>query len=54
MKAIFNFHIDCTNWTFGKEYEAKPSFVKGFVSIIDDEGTEQLVRYGTKSFLWKD
>lgn len=54
MKAVFNYHIDSTNWTFGKEYEVKPSFVSGFASIIDDDGAEHLVRYGSKAFLWKE
>ncbi len=54
MKAIFNGNIKGTNWTFGKEYYAKPSIVKGYASIIDDNGVEQLIRIGATTFLWKD
>lgn len=52
-KAIFNNPNDVLNFTFGKEYEATPSFIKGFVSIIDDNGAEQLFREGSDTFLWK-
>lgn len=52
-KVIFNNQHDVLNFTFGKEYEATPSFIKGFVSIIDDNGAEQLFREGSDAFLWK-
>ena len=53
MKAIFNVTDECQNWTFGKEYDVTPSFVRGFVSILDDNGAEQLIRYGSASFKWE-
>ena len=52
MKAIFNSTIECLNWTKGKEYETKPSFVVGYVLILDDNGAEQLIRNGDSDFLW--
>lgn len=51
MKAIFNSKIECLNWTKGKEYEAKPSFVIGYVLVLDDNGAEQLIRIGDSDFL---
>ena len=52
MKAVFQDTGGCQNWTIGKEYDAKLSFVKGFVSILDDDGAEQLIRYGSTMFKW--
>ena len=42
------------NWTFGKAYDASPSFVQGFVIIIDDDGAEQLIRVGSTLFKWEE
>ena len=53
MKVIYNCSVDADNWTKGKEYEAKPSFIQGFVSIIDDTGAEQLIRIGSTLFTWQ-
>lgn len=52
MKAKFNSNIDCSNWTKGKEYDVKPSFVRGYALIIDDYGAEQLIRFGDTDFIW--
>lgn len=54
MKVIFNSKTECLNWTLGKEYEAKPSFVRGYVSVFDDNGAEQLIRFGSSEFLWEN
>lgn len=54
MKIIFNSKTECLNWTLGKEYEAKPSFVRGYVSVFDDNGAEQLIRFGSSQFLWEN
>lgn len=54
MKAVFNSKFECLNWTFGKAYEAKPSFVRGYVSVFDDNGAEHLVRFGSSDFLWEN
>lgn len=54
MKAIFNNPIDIMNFTLGKEYDVKPCPIKGFVSIYDDNGSEQLVLYGSDMFVWKE
>ena len=53
MKAIYNGAADVSNWTVGKEYNTQPSFVKGFASIVDDNGAEQLIRNGSTLFLWQ-
>ena len=53
MKAVYNGDVNTENWTYGKEYDANPSFIKGFVSINDDFGAEQLIRQGATTFLWK-
>ena len=53
MKAFYQGNLNITNFTFGKGYEAKPSFVEGFASIIDDNGVEQLIRIGEDSFVWE-
>lgn len=53
MKVKYNSSIEVSNYTFGKEYDATPSFVKGFVIIIDDNGIEQLIRLGSTLFKWK-
>lgn len=53
MKAKYNSPIEVSNYTFGKEYDATPSFVKGFAIIIDDNGVEQLIRVGSTLFKWE-
>ena len=52
IKATYNGSKDVSNWTFGKEYNATRAFVKGYVFIIDDNGGEQLIPYGSTNFLW--
>ena len=51
MKAILK-SSSCLNWTKGKEYEARPSFVIGYALVIDDNGAEQLIRIGDSDFIW--
>lgn len=53
MKVRYNSSIEVSNYTPGKEYDAIPSFVKGFVIIIDDNGIEQLIRLGSTLFKWR-
>lgn len=53
MKVRYNSPIEVSNYTFGKEYDSTPSFVKGFVIIIDDNGVEQLIRVGSTLFKWE-
>lgn len=53
MKVKYNSPIEVSNYTFGKEYDAAPSFVKGFAIIIDDNGVEQLIRVGSTLFKWE-
>ena len=53
MKVIFK-SSSYLNWTKGKEYEAKPSFVIGYALVIDDNGSEQLIRIGDSDFIWNE
>lgn len=52
MVAIFNNPEDVQNWTYGKAYDYMPSFLPGRVSMIDDNGAEQIIRYGSTNFIW--
>lgn len=52
MKIVYLGSLNVSNFTFQKEYVASPSFVAGFVSIIDDNGAEQLIRMGDTRFSW--
>ena len=54
MKKVVKSNIDCSNWTKGKEYDVKPSFVQGYALIIDDYGAEQLIRFGDTAFIWSE
>lgn len=53
MKITCNIE-DATNWTAGKEYDAAPSFIEGYVSVTDDLGAEQIIRTGSALFTWKN
>jgi hypothetical protein len=50
---VYNSVDDASNWTFGERYEAKPSFITGYVSVIDDDGAEQLIKVGSDRFKWE-
>ena len=52
MKIVYLGNFNASNFTFQKEYVASPSFVTGFVSIVDDDGAEQLIRMGDTRFSW--
>lgn len=52
MKAVYNNLVDVQNWTYGKAYDYMPSFLPDRVLMIDDNGAEQIIRYGSTNFLW--
>ena len=52
MKARFNSQIECTNWTYGKDYNVKGYPPHLYVIIRDDNGSEQVIQYGDSDFVW--
>ena len=52
MKAVYNNPVDVQNWTYGKAYDYMELRLPERVLMIDDNGAEQIIRYGSTNFLW--